>query len=292
MKIGNYTIKSVLTGSFALDGGAMFGTVPKVLWNKTNPADDKNRIAMEARCLLLISEKRKILVDVGLGERLSEKYGEKFASKFTDMYKLDQEKFSLEKSILNHGLKLSDITDVILTHLHFDHAGGATVWRDGRLQPTFPSAKYYIQKKNVEVAKTPNVREKSSYFKENFDALFDSNVIEVIDGNIENLIPDVSVFVSNGHTEGQQLVRVGKRGSRESMIYCGDIIPTSSHVRGPFIMGYDLNPLLVIAEKTQILQEMSQSGGMIFFEHDPYLDAARVAVDGNDFAVSEKVIFN
>src|SRR5437773_1437890 len=114
MKIGGYEIKAVLTGSFALDGGAMFGTVPKVLWDKTNPADEKNRIDMEARCLLLISNNRKILVDVGLGEKLKEKYGEKFASKFEDMYKLDRSKFSLEKSLKNLGLKFEDVTDVIL----------------------------------------------------------------------------------------------------------------------------------------------------------------------------------
>lgn len=292
MKICNYKVHSILTGSFALDGGAMFGTVPKVLWNKTNPADDKNRIDMEARALLLVSDKHKILVDVGLGELLKEKYGEKFALKFEDMYKFSQEKHSLSQSLRKLNIKEEEITDVILTHLHFDHAGGATIWRDGKLQPTFKNARYYIQRKNLEVAKNPNVREKASYFKENFEALIEAGCLKLLDGDVENLLPDVSVFVTNGHTEAQQLVRVGKANSSDSLVYCGDIIPTSSHVRGPFIMGYDLNPLLIIEEKSKVLETAAANNSLLFFEHDPYMDAARITKQGNDFAVSEKVNFN
>ncbi len=289
MKIGPYEAKSILTGSFALDGGAMFGTVPKVLWNKTNPADELNRIAMEARCLLLISKNHKILVDAGLGETLPEKYGEKFAQKFVDMYKLDQTENSLTTSLNLHGLNVTDITDVILTHLHFDHAGGATVWRDGKLQPTFPNAQYYIQKKNLETAQTPNLREKASYFKQNYEALIEVGVLKIIDGNVDDLLPGVDVFVSNGHTIGQQLVRVRGDVLSETLIYGGDIIATSSHIRGPFVMGYDLNPLLVIEEKAQILEELAHKNGMIFFEHDPFMEAARVSKVEKDFAFKEKV---
>jgi glyoxylase-like metal-dependent hydrolase (beta-lactamase superfamily II) len=200
MKIAGYEAKSILTGSFALDGGAMFGTVPKVLWEKTNPADEKNRIDMEARALLLISDQKKILVDVGLGEKLTEKYGEKFANKFKEMYKWDQSKYSLSKSLHSLGLKEEDITDVILTHLHFDHAGGATIWRNGKLEPTFINAQYYIQSKNLEIARAPNVREKASYFKENFIPLEESGRLKLLNGDVENLLPNVSVFVTNGHT--------------------------------------------------------------------------------------------
>lgn len=292
MKISGYEVKAVKTGTFALDGGAMFGTVPKVLWDKTNPADEKNRIDMEARALLLISPEHKVLVDVGLGEKLSEKYGEKFATKFNDMYKLDQSKFSLTKSLKNYDLNPEDITDVILTHLHFDHAGGATVWKDGKLVPTFPNARYYIQKRNLEVAQNPNLREKASYFKENFEALVEADCLTLLEGNKENLLPGISVFVTNGHTEAQQLVRVGKEGSPESLFYGGDIIPTSTHVRLPFVMGYDLNPLLVISEKNEILKKASSSGGLVFFEHDPYMDAARISANGTDYSVIEKVNFS
>lgn len=292
MKISGYEVKSVLTGSFALDGGAMFGTVPKVLWEKTNPADSLNRIDMEARAVLLISDKRKILVDVGLGDKLIEKYGSKFGEKFKEMYKWDQSKHTVTKSLKQHGLTEDDITDVILTHLHFDHAGGATISENGKLRPTFKNAKYYVQRKNLEVARNPNMREKASYLKENFEPLVEAGCLELLDGDVTDLIPGVSVFVTNGHTEAQQLVRVGTKNSSESIVYGGDIIPTSTHVRLPFVMGYDLNPLLVIKEKNEILESLATSGGMIFFEHDPYMDAAKIVKNNNDFAVSEKVMLS
>ncbi len=290
MKIGRYEVKAVPTGLFALDGGAMFGTVPKALWNKTNPADELNRIDLEARCLLLLSDDMKILVDVGYGEKLKEKYGEKFADKFVSMYKVDRSKNSIEKSLARYQLKYEDITHVILTHLHFDHAGGATIWRDGKLQPTFPNAKYYVQKRNLETAQHPNVREKASYFKENFEPLIEAGCLELIDGDKENLLPDISVICTFGHTDAQQLVKVGTNKPGDSIVYGGDIIPTSSHVKLPFVMGYDLHPLTIIEEKKKILEQLSQNGGMVFFEHDPYMDAARVSFDGKDFQVTEKIM--
>ncbi|MBK9294962.1 MAG: MBL fold metallo-hydrolase [Oligoflexia bacterium] len=289
MKVGPYEAKSILTGSFALDGGAMFGTVPKVLWNKTNPSDELNRIDMEARALLLISDKHKILVDVGLGDKLSEKYGEKFGQKFKEMYKWDQSKNTLTNSLKKHSLMLEDITDVILTHLHFDHAGGATTVENGELVPTFKNAKYYVQKKNLETAQNPNLREKASYFKENFEPLLENKVLNLLEGDVKNLLPQVSVFVTNGHTQAQQLVKIGEQNP---LIYCGDIIPTSTHVRLPFVMGYDLDPLLVIKEKQQILEGIASENGFVFFEHDPYMDAAKIVKVGSDFNVSEKVMLN
>lgn len=289
MKVGLYEAKSVPTGLFALDGGAMFGTVPKVIWNKTNPADDKNRIDLEARCLLLISNDRKVLVDVGCGETLVEKYGEKFATKFVDMYKLDRSKNSIEASLRSHGLKFADITDVILTHLHFDHAGGATVFRNGKLNPTFPNATYYVQKQNLETAQNPNVREKASYFKENFEPLLEAGCLKVLDGDVKDLLPGIDVFVTFGHTEAQQLVRAGTARAKDSIIYGGDIIPTSSHIRLPFVMGYDLQPLVIIDEKRKILEELATTQGALFFEHDPHLSAARVRKEEKDFALAEPV---
>jgi len=290
MQIGSYQAFAVPTGLFALDGGAMFGTVPKVIWNKSNPADEKNRIDLEARCLLLVSAKHKILVDVGCGESLVEKYGEKFAAKFIDMYKLDRTKNSMEASLKRLGFTYEDITHVILTHLHFDHAGGATIFRDGNLMPTFPKAKYFVQKRNLATARNPNVREKASYFKENFIPLEEAKCLEVLDGDIENLLPDISVFNTFGHTEAQQLVRVGPAAA-PLLIYGGDIVPTSSHVRLPFVMGYDLQPLVIIEEKKKFLTSLAQSKGIVFFEHDPFMDGARVQQDGADFTVSEKINF-
>lgn len=159
--IGPYEIIPIPTGIFGLDGGAMFGTVPKVLWEKSNPPDEKNRISMEARALLLKSADRKILIDCGNGGDFIAKYGEKLGTKFSEMYGVDTQGPSLEKSLQAAGVTFNDITDVILTHLHFDHAGGGTTEKNGELVPTFPKAQYYLQKGNLETASKPNIREKS-----------------------------------------------------------------------------------------------------------------------------------
>jgi glyoxylase-like metal-dependent hydrolase (beta-lactamase superfamily II) len=282
LKIGDYQLCAIPTGEFALDGGAMFGTVPKVLWEKSNPPDEKNRIPMEARALLLKSPQRKILIDTGNGGDFVAKYGEKLGAKFAEMYAVKPGAASLLNSLKNAGVKPEDITDVILTHLHFDHAGGATCERDGKLAPTFPKAQYYVQKSNLETALHPNIREKASYFAANFEPLQKAGVLKVLDGAVENLLPGVSVQVSDGHTRGHQFVKISD--GKNTLIYCGDVIPTSSHVRTAWIMGYDLDPLKIIAEKTQILSQAADNNWFLFFEHDPYCDAAKVAPNKGDFA--------
>ncbi|MGE3974740.1 MAG: MBL fold metallo-hydrolase [Bdellovibrionales bacterium] len=286
LKIGRYEVLPVRTGLFALDGGAMFGTVPKALWEKTNPADDQNRIPLEARALLLKSKDMNVLVDVGVGGDFIEKYGEKMGSKFAEIYAVQNSPNadSLEKSLNRWGLKPQDIHHVILTHLHFDHAGGATKWESGKLVPTFPNAKYYVQKANLETARKPNIREKASYLKPNFEPLIESHVVQLLDGDVKNLLPNLSVFVTNGHTLGQQLVRV--EDEKSVLTYCGDIIPTSSHVRLPFVMGYDLNPLMVIEEKSHILAETSKKNGYLYFEHDPYCDVGQIVSQGEDYRLA------
>lgn len=284
--ISPYEICPVPTGLFGLDGGAMFGTVPKVLWEKNNPPDDKNRIPMEARALLLKSKDRRILIDSGNGGDFVAKYGEKLGTKFAEMYGVDSSGPSLLKSLAHHGVKPEEVTDVILTHLHFDHAGGATTERDGKIVPTFPKARYYVQKANLETAQKPNIREKASYFPANYEPLMKAGVLEILDGNRMDLLPGISVFVSNGHTRGQQMVKVTD-GSR-TLLYCGDVIPTSSHVRLAWVMGYDLEPLRLIEEKSEVLAQAADQGWYLYFEHDPYCDAARVTRQGSDFAVTER----
>ncbi len=286
LKIGPYDVLPVKTGLFALDGGAMFGTVPRTLWEKTNPPDNQNRISLEARALLLRSEGSNVLVDVGVGQDFVEKYGEKMGSKFSEIYSVQEsiETDSLEKSLKHWGLLPEDIDHVILTHLHFDHAGGATKWDGDKLVPTFPNAKYYIQKANLQTARKPNLREKASYFKPNFEPLFESQVVKLLDGDVKNLLPNISVFVTNGHTLGQQLVRV--EDDKNLLTYCGDIIPTSTHVRLPYVMGYDLNPLLVIEEKSRVLSETVKKSGYLYFEHDPYFDLGQVSAQGEDYRFS------
>lgn len=285
LQIGPYELKPVPTGIFGLDGGAMFGTVPKVLWEKTNPPDDHNRIQMEARALLLKGEKHKVLIDCGVGGDFIEKYGEKLGPKFAEMYAVDRTSTSMERSLAAAGLKPTDITDVILTHLHFDHAGGATKAEGGRLVPSFPNARYYVQEANLETARQPNIREKASYFTANFQPLIDAGVLTVLRGPIENLLPGISVQVTNGHTQGQQIVRVSD--GQKTLVYCGDLIPTSTHIRLAWVMGYDLDPLLLIDEKRALLEPAARGEWCLFFEHDPFVSAATVDAVKGDFAVKK-----
>ena len=289
LKIGPYSVKPAPTGVFGLDGGAMFGTVPRVLWQKSNPPDEHNRIRMEARALLLISPDRKILIDCGVGADFTEKYGDKLGPKFAEMYAVDSSSGSLASSLARAGVRFEDITDVVLTHLHFDHAGGATTWREGQLRPTFPNARYYVQRANLEAARKPNPREKASYYGANFEPLIEAGVLEILDGPVQDLLPGVSVGISDGHTRGQQWVKVSD--GTETLVYCADLIPTSSHVRVPWIMGYDLHPLQIMDEKRTLLTQAAAEGWYLFFEHDPDVDAAKVEANRDDFAVKERVRF-
>lgn len=288
LKIGDYEVCPIPTGQFGLDGGAMFGTVPKVLWEKSNPPDVKNRIPMEARGLLLKSTSRKILIDCGNGGDFVQKYGAHLGRKFAEMYNIDPSGPSLLKSLEKHDVDPEDITDVILTHLHFDHAGGGTTVKGGEMVPTFPNATYYLQKKNLETASAPNIREKASYFPANYEPLIKKNVLKLFDGEMENFIPGFSVHLSHGHTQGHQMVRV--TDGTTTLLYCGDVVPTSSHVRLAWVMGYDLEPLKLIGEKERVLSAAADHGWYLFFEHDPYCDAAIVTRDGKDYVVSARYL--
>ncbi|MBX2987335.1 MAG: MBL fold metallo-hydrolase [Bdellovibrionaceae bacterium] len=286
IRIGPYEVHHVPTGLFGLDGGAMFGTVPKILWERTNPPDEKNRIPMEARALLLKSPDGNILIDTGNGGDFVLKYGEKLGGKFAEMFNIDQSGPSLLNSLRAAGVGPGDIHHVILTHLHFDHAGGATTERDGRLVPTFPRAKYYVQKKNLETASQPNLRERASYYAANFQPLIEAGQLVQLDGDTPDLLPGISTLVSNGHTQGQQMVKI--TDGRQTLLYCGDVVPTSTHVRIPWLMGYDLHPLTLMEEKEKILGPAADEGWYLFFEHDPYCDIATVARQGHDFTAKER----
>lgn len=286
LTIGGYEVIPLPTGLFGLDGGAMFGTVPKALWEKTNPADEYNRIQMEARALLLKSKDRNVLIDAGNGSDFIAKYGDKLGTKFAELYNVDSSGPSLKKSLATHGLNAQDITDVVLTHLHFDHAGGATTEIDHQIKPTFPNAKYYVQAENLKTAQNPNVREKASYFAANFQPLLDANQLTLVNGPTKNLLPNISVWVSNGHTTGHQVVII--EDDTQKLIYCGDVIPTSTHVRSAWIMGYDLNPLQIIEEKTHLLKSALDKNTYFFFEHDPYCDVATIEADKTEFKVKER----
>jgi glyoxylase-like metal-dependent hydrolase (beta-lactamase superfamily II) len=278
MKIANYQVHAMETGVFFLDGGAMFGVVPKVMWSKTNPSDSLNRIALKMRSLLIIGEGRTILIDTGAGEKLSEKMKE--------IYNIDTSVHSLSRALERYHLGQKDISDVILTHLHFDHTGGSTELVDGIVKPTFPNATYYVQREQYEWAQNPSERDKASYFPENFVPLEKAGQLRILDGECE-LFPGISVVLVNGHTPGQQLTKVS--GER-TLLYCADLIPTSSHVPIPYVMGYDLYPLTTVDEKKKILFEAEKNGWILVFEHDPYAEAAILKKNERGIVVDHRII--
>ncbi len=277
MKVGKYKLQIVNSGSFALDGGAMFGIIPKPLWEKTNPADEKNRIPLVTRNLLLISENRKILVDTGMGN--------KWDVRSEEIYQINQSENSLTQALANLGLLPQDISDVILTHLHFDHAGGAVNHYNGKFIPAFPNAKYYVQKRNYEWAVSPSERDAGSYIKKNFIPLMDAGVLNLIDG--ETFFDDeIELILVNGHTFAQQILKISD--SANTILYCGDLFPTSSHVSLPYVMGYDLQPLMTVAEKKKILPKAVNENWKLFLEHDPYNDLITVKKTDKGFDTDEK----
>ena len=275
--IGGWKIAAVDAGYLWLDGGAMFGSVPKAIWSKAHPPDERNRIRLATRCLLLEGHGRRVLVDDGVGDKLSDK--------LADIYRVEREP-SLETSLAALGLGLQDVTDVLLTHLHFDHAGGSTVSRGGTLVPRFPAAKYHVQRRNWDNAARPNPRERASYLPENFAPLETAGVLRLWDGP-QAPWPGVEVFTAEGHTRGQQLVRVaGKEGV---LYYVADLIPTAAHVRIPFVMGYDVAAIETMEEKRALLARAASEGGWIALEHDPNVAFARPEAQGDDFGWAETV---
>ncbi|MFN0158960.1 MAG: MBL fold metallo-hydrolase [Bacteroidota bacterium] len=265
MKIGPYELHAIETGRFALDGGAMFGVVPKTLWEKTNPPDDQNRIDMAARALLIVGNGRKILVDVGNGTKYNEK--------LTAIYKFDTSQYDIVSSLKKRNITPEDVTDVILTHLHFDHAGGSTISVDGEVRPTFPKARYWVQREHWRAANNPTERDKASFFKEDFMPLQFHGLLDHTDGEGE-IFPGISVRIVNGHTTALQCPVI--TDGRTTLFYCADLMPTTSHVNLPWIMAYDLRPLVTLEEKRRILTQAVEESWVLFFEHDPVTEAARV----------------
>lgn len=266
MRIGPYELHAIETGRFALDGGAMFGVVPRPLWEKTNPPDGKNRITLAARALLLRGNGRTVLIDTGNGA--------KFNEKLTSIYRIDMSGFDLVSSLARHGVAPADVTDVILTHLHFDHAGGSTTLSDGEVVPTFPRARYCVQREHWLAAQRPTERDTASFFPEDFMPLHQRGVLDFTEGEGE-ILPGVTVTLVHGHTAALQCPLISD--GRTTLLYCADLVPTVSHVPLPWIMAYDLRPLVTLEEKRRLLGRAAEAGWILFFEHDPNLAAARLA---------------
>lgn len=258
----------VNTELFKLDGGAMFGVIPKVLWSKLNPADEKNLCTWAMRLLLVESGDQKLLIDCGIGNKQSEKF-------FSHYYLHGPS--SLEKSLDELNVRPSDITDVLLTHLHFDHVGGAVHKKeDGSLEPFFPNATYYSNRVHWNWAMNPNARERASFIKENFVPLEEAGKVKFVQ-EWEEIIPGVSCMFSYGHTEAMMIPHI-KVGAN-TLVYCADLFPSPHHVPLPYIMGYDIRPMVTLQEKLDYLPKALEENYTFFFEHDPSIECGRLTKD-------------
>tara|TARA_B110000971_G_scaffold151811_1_gene155072 strand:+ start:3983 stop:4828 length:846 start_codon:yes stop_codon:yes gene_type:complete len=259
-------IYPIETGNFKLDGGAMFGVVPKAIWQKTNPSDDKNLIDMSMRSMLIEDGNRLILVDTGLGTKQS--------NKFYSYYYLFGD-FSLDTSLAKHGFHRDDITDVFLTHLHFDHCGGAITWNADRtfLQPAFKNAKFWSNDKHWQWATAPNPREKASFLEENINPIKESGQLNFIHSNYKDQI-GFDILFMDGHTEKQMLPVVSYQG--KTIVFMADLLPTIGHIPLPYVMGYDTRPLLTIKEKAAFLNQAADKEYFLFLEHDVHNELCTV----------------
>ncbi len=248
------------TGNLKLDGGAMFGVVPKVLWSKVYPADENNLCNWAMRCLLVVDGDRKILIDNGIGDKQD--------WNFLRHYYLNGDD-TLEKSLAKAGFTKEDITDVILTHLHFDHCGGSVEWNHDRsgYRLSFPNANYWVSRQQYEWALEPNHRESASYLKENILPIEESGHLKLIEQEGE-ILPNIIIKFYHGHTEGQAIPHINYDG--RTVVFAADLLPSAAHVPMPWIMAYDTRPLVTLEDKTRFYKEAVENDYIIFLEHDLY----------------------
>ena len=278
MKIGKYDLYSVETSEFGLDGGAMFGIIPKPVWEKKVSADELNRVNMVTRSLLLVSDEKKILIDTGNGTKWEEKYKQ--------IYDINTDQYNIEKSLGKYGFSSEQITDVICTHMHFDHIGGNTKIKSGKVVPTFPNAKYWISQENWKLANHPSQKDAGSFIEHDWKVLAENQMIEIIDGR-EPFIEGMETFVTHGHTPGL-LHPVVSDGSNK-LFYGADIFPMVAHIPIPWVMAYDVQPVVTMEEKQKLLQKMEREDWILFFEHDPHIQACTVHKDGKHYKLNKEI---
>ena len=257
-KIEKMEIYSIETGNFKLDGGAMFGVVPKVMWNKIYPADENNLCSWAMRCLLVVDGDRKILIDNGIGDKQDAKFLGHFHLHGDD---------TLEKSLAKYGFTPDDITDMVLTHLHFDHTGGSIKWNANKtaLIPAFKNAKYWVSKAQWAWAIHPNNREKASFLKENIIPIQESGQLNIVESEGE-IYPGFFLKIFNGHTDGQIIPHINYKG--KTLVYMADLLPSTAHISLPWIMAYDTRPLITLDDKKTFFKEAVEHDYTLFFEHD------------------------
>ncbi len=273
MRLGRFELDAVSDGFFRLDGGAMFGIVPKIVWEKTTRVDEQNRIYLSLSTLLIRTGTANVLVDTGIGT--------KHDRKFVEMYGVDHFTTAPE-SLRTLGLEVNDVDFVILSHLHFDHAGGATVRANGAVEPTYPKATYVIQRGMWDEALESNPRTKGSYIQDDFVPLEKAGRVRFVDGDAE-VVPGVRVQRSGGHVKHHQIVFAESEG--RTALYWADLMPTTQHVRPAWVMGYDLFPADVAAMKVGLLERAIREEWVNVFEHDPRTAMGAVRGDGKNFTV-------
>jgi len=278
MKVGPYKLYSIETSEFGLDGGAMFGIIPKPLWEKQAPADPMNRINMVTRSLLLVSENRKILIDSGNGTKWEEK--------FKKIYNIDTGRFNIEVSLAKYGFHADEITDVICTHLHFDHVGGNTKFENGKIVPTFPNATYWVSQENWDLANHPSQKDAGSFIEIDWKVLAENGMVQIVDGR-EPFIDGIETYLTYGHTTG--LLHPVISDGNKSVFYGADLIPMAAHIPIPWVMAYDINPVKTVEEKQKLLPKMVDENWILFFEHDPLIQACTIHRDGKHFKPKETV---
>ncbi|MEO6864020.1 MAG: MBL fold metallo-hydrolase [Gemmatimonadaceae bacterium] len=278
-RIGALQVHAIQAGGQKLDGGAMFGVVPKPLWERRIPADERNRIQLGMRCLLIEHPSGLILVDSGAGNKEN--------AKFHDIYGLENAgangRTALEDGLAQVGVGTDRIDILISTHLHFDHAGGNTFVDDvGEVRPTFSRARYFVQRGEYEYATHTNERTAASYFERNFVPTLDSAQLELIEGETE-IAEGISVILTPGHTPYHQSVVI--RSAGETAIFLGDVVPTHAHLPLPWIMGYDVEPLVTLESKRGLLRRVEQENWTVIFEHDAVVPWGRVQSDARAYSL-------
>jgi glyoxylase-like metal-dependent hydrolase (beta-lactamase superfamily II) len=274
---------SINTGYFKLDGGAMFGVVPKSMWNKLNPADENNMCSWALRCLLIEDEGKLILIDTGMGNKQD--------AKFFGHYYLHGDD-TLDKSLAKHGFSKDDITDVFLTHLHFDHCGGAIIREGDKLIPAFKNATYWSNEQHWQWATEPNEREKASFLRENILPIKESGQLKMVDSNKltddsktnlstilshqSSILPNLSFYTVNGHTNAMMLPKINYNG--KTIVYMADLLPSVAHIPLPYVMGYDMFPFTTLNEKKVFFKEALAGNYVLFFEHDPFNECCNLKI--------------